>query len=90
MDAVLTVLGLLTSQLIVEGVDGFLEELHLHLVLLLDVAVLDHDLLIVLLDVGLKLSEHAHLQLLVVVNVLGNPIDGVLEGSDIALILADA
>ena len=83
-------LSLLTSQLIVEGVDRFLQELHLHLVLLLDVAVLDYDLLIVLLDVGLKLSEHTHLQLLVVVNVLSDPIDGVLEGSDIALILADA
>ena len=82
-------LSLLTSKFVLEGVNRFLEELHLHLVLLLDVAVLDYDFLIVLFDVALELSQHAHFQLLVVVDILGNPVDGVLERSDMALMLTD-
>ena len=60
-DAVLGVLGLLTLQFVVECVDRFLQELHLDLVLLLDVIVFNHDLLIVVFDVSFQLLEHAHL-----------------------------
>ena len=82
-------LGLLASEFVVQGVNRLLEELHLHLVLLLNVAVLDHDFLLIVFDVALELGEHAHLELLVVVNVLSDPVDGVLEGADVALVLAD-
>ena len=63
--------------------------MHLHFVLLLDVAVLDHDLLVVLVDIGLEFGQNTHLQLLVVVNVLGDPVDGVLERFNVAILLPD-
>ena len=82
-------LGLLASEFVVQGVNRLLKELHLHLVLLLDVAVLDDHFLLVVFDVALELGEHAHFELLVVVDVLGNPVDGVFEGADVALVLAN-
>ena len=88
-DAVFAVLGLLTRQFIVKCVDRLLKELHLHFVLLLDVAVLDHDLLVMLVDIDLEFGQNTHLQLLVVVNVLGDPVDGVLERFNVAILLSD-
>ena len=52
-NAVLIVLSLLASQFIVKCINGLLEELHLDFVLLLNITVLDHNLLVVLLDVAL-------------------------------------
>ena len=88
-NAILVVLSLLASQFIVKCINGLLEELHLHFVLLLNITVLNHNLLVVLLDEALKLSQHAHLQLLVVVDVLRHPVDGVLERSNVAIIISD-
>ena len=88
-NAVLIVLSLLASQFIVKCINGLLEELHLHFVLLLDITVLNHNLLVVLLDVALQLSQNAHLQLLVVVNVLRDPVDCVLERPNVAIIISD-
>ena len=82
-------LSLLASQFIVKCINGLLEELHLHFVLLLNVTVLNHNLLVVLLDEALQLSQHAHLQLFVVVNVLRHPVDGVLERPNVAIIVSD-
>ena len=56
---------------------------------MLNVVVLDHDLLIVTFDVSLELLEYAHLQLLIIINTLRDPVDRVLESSDIAVVLAD-
>ena len=57
--------------------------------LLLNVAVLDHDLLVVVLHESRELLDHAHLQLLKIVNVLGYPVDRILEASNVARIRAD-
>ena len=59
------------------------------LLLLLDLAVLNHDLLVVVLHESRELLNHAHLQLLVVVNVLGYPVDSIFEASNVDLISAD-
>ena len=79
-------LSLLTGQFIVKCIDRLLEELHLHFILLLNVTVLDHDLLVMLLDVALEFGQHAHLQLLVVVDVLSYPVDCVLKRPNVALV----
>ena len=81
---------LLAFKLVVQSVHRLLQEGHLDLGLLLDFVVLHHDLLVVVFDVRLELSEHTHLQLLVIVDVLGHPVNSVLEKSDVALILADS
>jgi len=81
--------SLLTRELLVQRVYRLLQELHLHLVLLLNVAVLNDNLLVVLFDVAFELGKHTHLQLLIVVNVLCNPVDGIFESPNITLILAD-
>ena len=83
------VLVLLALQLVVQGINRLLQEGHLDLCLLLDFVVLNHNFLVMVLDVALELSEHTHLQLLVVVDVLGHPVHSILECSNVALILAD-
>ena len=88
-NAVLVVLSLLASQFIVKCINRLLKELHLHFVLLLNVTVLNYNLLVVLLDEALQLSQHAHLQLLVVVDVLRHPVDSVLERPNVAIIVSD-
>ena len=82
-------LSLLPRQLVVESLDRLLKELHLHLILVLDLTVLHDNLLVVVLDVPLQLVQHAHLQLLIVVDVLSHPADSVFERSDDAVIFAD-
>ena len=53
IDAILSVFSLLTLQLVMQSINRFLQELHLNFVLLLDVVVLDHDLLVMALNVAL-------------------------------------
>ena len=89
-DAVAVVLGLLLLKLVVEGVNGLLEEGHLDLVLLLDLAVFNGDsLAVVVFNVALQLVKHADLEFLIIVNVLGYPVDVILERTNQRFLLAD-
>ena len=83
------VLGLLTLQLTVQGVHRLFQELHLHFVLFLDFTVFHNDLLMMIFDKVLQLGEYCNLQLLVVINALGNKVDSILESSYVVFILAD-
>ena len=88
-DSILGVLSLLTLKLVMQSINRFLQELHLNFVFLLNVVILNYDLLVVTLNVALKLLQHAHFQLLVVINALGDPVNRVLECTDCAVIHAD-
>ena len=72
-----------------QGVHRLLQELHLHFVLVLNVTIFNDDFLVVILDVALKFVQHTHLQLFVIVNVLGNPVDSIFEGANVTLVLPD-
>ena len=72
-----------------EGIDRLLEELHLHLIFLLDFAVLHNDLLVVVLDEVLQLLKHSILKFVIVVNALSHKIDCVLESANVVVILPD-
>ena len=55
IDAILSVFSLFTLQFVMQGINRFLQELHLYFVFLLNVVVLNHDLLVVALNIALKL-----------------------------------
>ena len=88
-DAILGMFSLLTLQLVMKSINRFLQELHLYFVLLLNVVILDYNLLVVTLNVALKLLQYAHLQLLIVINALSDPVNRILECADCAVIHAD-
>lgn len=87
--AVALVFSLLSLQLVVKGIDRLLQEGHLNLLLLLDVTVLDHNLLFFFIHKVLELFDHANLQFFVVIDALGDPVNGILEQFHVALIFTN-
>jgi len=83
------VLRLLPLQLVMKSVNGFLKERHLNFVLLMDVAILYNDLLVMILDEPFEFLDDADLELFVVIDVLGHPVDSILERPDVAFILSN-
>ena len=81
--------GLLTGKLVVQGVDRFLQELHLNLVLLNDVAVFLNHLLVVVFNIAFQFSQNAHLKLFVVIDRLSDPVDRVFELTNVTVVFAD-
>ena len=73
---------LLSSESLLKTVLSILEVSTLVLVFLLDIGV-DVDVLhLLVLDVWIKILVHSILELVKVINILDNPIDGVLEATD--------
>ena len=88
-DLVSLVLCLLSLQFVVQSVNRFLEESHLHFILLMDVAILYNDLLVVIFNEPFEFLDNADFEFFVVIDVLGHPVDSILERPDVALILSD-